>query len=465
MGHLRSHWLLSAAALSLSFAATWGTCSAQIVPPGQPVTPGDPMSPGNAMPSNAPGVAPSADNTNTISSNSFDRGRNISVRQRARPDYQAEGVEVGGFMVYPKLVAGVTYDSNIFSVPSAPTGDFIFSQIPEVDIQSTWARNSLTAYAKAEGDEYASHSAQDDLQYGLGVAGKYEFLTNSQADGGVDFAHDVLPRSASNNVGFSVHPIGYDLTTSHAEFATTFTRMRLTARVDDQNYDYGNGVTPTGTFVNEQQFDHNSVLFTGKAEFAVTPDTAVFLTAMGNDRVYKYQPPAVQYDLNSSGYEIDAGANFDITHLVRGEVQVGYLRQTYTAGTLFKPISGPSAKAQIEWFPTQLTTVTVGVNRAVGDAGVPGSAGFLLTSTNVEIDHELMRNVILSANGVYATDDYNGVDRTDHVISGGAGATWLLTRHVGVTLGYTYGHQDSYGAQRGASYSDNRVMLSANLQY
>jgi hypothetical protein len=422
------------------------------------------LSTGNAMPTNAGGIDPNSVDTNSIDSSSFDRGQNISVRQRPRPDYQAEGILVGGFMIYPKISTAVTFDDNIFAVQHGAVGDTIFTQTPEVDIQSTWARNALSAYVKAQQDEYVSFDGEDATQYGAGVAGKYQF-GDSMLEGGVDFAHDVLPRSASNNVGFSVHPIPYDYTALNTEFVSTFTRVRFSVRLDDQLYDYQNGQTASGSVVDESQYNHNTFTVTGKAELAVSPDAAVYLTASGNTRNYEFGPPTVAFSLNNSGYEVDAGANFDLTHLVRGEIQLGYLDQTYEASSVFKPIDGPSAKVQLQWFPTQLTTVTGVATRAVGDAGVPGSAGFLLSSGSVQIDHELLRNVILTAQGSYGAEQYNGIERTDDIVSAGASADWLLTRHIGLTLAYTYTSQSSSGAQKGPSFEDNRLLLSVNLQY
>jgi hypothetical protein len=452
-----SYRVLTATSLSLCAALlVGGECSAQVV--------GGGLSVGNATPTNAGGSDPNASDTNSIDSSSFDRGRNISVRQEPRPDYQAEGVLVGGFMIYPKVSLGVAYDDNIFALHTGGIGDTIFSQAPEIDIQSTWARNSLSAYVKGQQDEYVSNPGEDAFQYGAGVAGKYEF-GNSQLTGGVDFAHDVLPRAASNNVGLSTHRIPYDFTGLYGELASTFTRVRFSLRVDDQIYDYQNGQTAAGVIVDEQQYNHDALTVTGKAELAISPDAAVYLTAAGNTRNYEQQPPAVAFSLNNSGYDIDAGANFDITHLVRGEVQLGYLTQTYAAGSVFKPISGPSAKVQLQWFPTQLATITLIGNRAVGDAGVPGSAGFLLTDGSLQVDYELLRNVILTASGSIANEQYNGIDRTDQLAGAGISANWLLTRHIGLTFAYTYTNQTSSGAQAGPSFQDNRVMLSANLQY
>src|SRR5262249_32564899 len=151
-------------------------------------------------------------------------------------------------------------------------------------------------------------------------------------------------------------------------------------------------------------------------------------------------------------YDVSGGANFDITHLVRGEIQLGYMDQRFVS-PLFKPISGLSAKGQVEWFPTQLTTVTGTVLRGVGDSGILGSAGYLTTTGGLQIDHELMRNLILTANGMVTEDKYYGISRIDDIWGVGAAADWLVTRHLGLTLAYLHSNQQSSGAQQGPSFN------------
>lgn len=403
-----------------------------------------------------------APESNAIDSSSYDRGRNLSVRERPRPDYEAVGIHAGGFMIYPKITVTGAYDDNIYAVQSGAVGDFILDVSPEIDIQSNWSRNALTGYARVSQSEYASYSGEDSTQYATGVSGKYEF-GQSDLTGGVDYGHYVLPRSASNNIGFSVHPIQYDYTGANVQFAHEFTRVRISVRADDQIYDYQNGLTSAGAVVFDRDQNRNVATLTAKGEVAVSPDAAVYVSAAGNDRQYDLNPPQVAFTRNSTGFEVDAGANFDLTHLVRGEVQFGYLDQDYQS-PLFRPIRGPSGKIQFEWFPTQLTTVTLLGMRAVGDAGVPGSAGYLTTDGSAQIDHELLRNLILSGSVWIGHDQYNGIDRHDQRAGAGLSADWLLTRHVGLTLSYNYTSQQSSGADRGPSFNDNRVSLAVVLQ-
>jgi hypothetical protein len=271
---------------------------------------------------------------NNTEATSFDRGENVSVLGRPRPEYQAEGLHLGGFMVYPKVTASLAYDDNIYALQSGAVGDEIFTVAPEVDFQSTWSRNSLAGYIRAAQNEYFHYTSEDTTEYGAGLSGKYEFGNASSGEatltGSVDWGHYALPRSAENTGSqLSKNPIMYDYTALDSQLSDTFNRLRVSGRVDYQLYDYFNGETPGGDLVFEQNLNHADTTFTGKAEYAVSPNTALFLAAAYNLKNYQLSPPAVAYNSNSQGYNIAGGVNFDITHLIRGELQLGYLHQQY----------------------------------------------------------------------------------------------------------------------------------------
>jgi hypothetical protein len=412
-------------------------------------------------------------NPDNAQATTFDRGENVSVRERPRPEYQAAGLHLGGFMVYPKLTASGTYDDNIYALEHHAVGDEVFSLVPEIDLQSTWSRNAIAAYVRAQQDLYVKHASENSTQYGAGLSGKFQF-GESDLTGGVDYGHYVLPRTAANNIsssnptisGISKHRIPYDYTALHAQLAHTFNRLRLAARADYQIYDYQNGETANGVTVFEKDQNHKVATYAGKAEYAISPNTAFFVYGAYNDRRYDLNPPTpgILLTRDSDGYDLGAGINFDLTHLVRGEVQLGYIDQHYKSH-LFKDIKGLSAKGQVEWFPTQLTTLTLTALRSVGDSGIIGSAGFLTTTGAIQVDHELMRNVILTANATYGQDQYSGIDRTDDHWGAGVSANWLLNRRVGLTFSYTYLNQRSFGASRGPSFGDSRLTVATVLQF
>ena len=393
----------------------------------------------------------------------FDRGANVSVLQRPRPDYDAKGIHLGGFLVYPKLTSGVQFNDNIYAAQSFVRSDALFTVEPEVDIRSTWSRNSLSAYVRASQDIYSRFSVEDSTSVAVGGSGRLDF-GDSTLTADLSYNDSVLPRSAPNNGFIAKHPIPYDTADYSLELAHTFNRLRLTARADYEVFQFQNGVTSAGTQVLEQDENRGVATLTGNAEYAISPAIAVIVTGAYNKRDYELNPPAVPYTRNSSGFVVGAGVDFDLTHFARGEIQLAYMDQTYESH-LFKTIAGLSAKGQIEMFPTEVLTVTLAGVRTVADSGIINSAGFLTTDGELQVDYELLRNLILTAKSTVGGDHYYGVSRQDQHVSAGLSASWLLTRRVGMTFAYAFTNQHSSGADRGPSFDDNRVSVSTVLQF
>ena len=406
--------------------------------------------------------------TNVFASGDYDRGQNVSVVDRPRPDYQAMGIHAGGFMVYPSMAVSATYDDNIYALPagfpiptglSGPRGDEIYTIAPQVNFKSTWSRDSLAGYARVSQDIYGDHSNEDATQYGAGLSGRVDLGSTTTVSAGVDYGHYTSPRGAATT-GVTVKRVQFDFTALNAEIAHEFNRVRISGRYDHQIYGYQNGESVSGGVVQETLFNHTVDIGTGKAEYAISPDTALFVEAAFNQRRYSDSPI---FNQDSHGYDFGGGVNFDISHLIRGEIQVGYLDQTYHANS--GDVKGLSTRTKVQWFPSELTTATLTVLRTVNDSLIIGSAGYLSTTATAQVDHELLRNVIISGNILSAEDQYQGLSRTDDRWGGGVTANWLLNRHIGLTLGYAYTDVDSTGANRGSSFKDNRVSISTQLQF
>jgi hypothetical protein len=146
-----------------------------------------------------------------------------------------------------------------------------------------------------------------------------------------------------------------------------------------------------------------------------------------------------------------------------GEVGMGYFQQDFPH-VANQDLGGFALHGTLQWFPTELTTVTLKVNRLVQDSAIQFSSGYVDTGGLFEVDHELRYNVILSGLFSYNNDSYQGLDRTDERWTAGIGAKYLFTREVGVGLNFNHDSQVSSGANRFINFDINRVMLNLVLQ-
>lgn len=391
----------------------------------------------------------------------FKRDRNVSVQERPRPDYDPAGLHTGAFVIYPKATLSVVGDDNIFVQPTNETSDTIFRARLEAQAKSTWSRHRLEFHGWTQFNEYSSHSSESTTDYSLGASGQLDISRHDALGLGVDFGHLTEPRTDPNSPTGASEPIRYDQTSVYVSGVKEFNRLRLLGRADYFKFNFRDDPS---IFAPDQDLrDRTVTTGSARAEYAVSPATAVFVEAAFNKRDYRLAPPLGFHDRSSKGSEYSLGANFDIGALVRGEVQVGYMNQDYDY-TGFGTIKGGTVHAKVEWFPTQLITVTLVANRTIEDATSTNSSAYVATQVGVRADYEFMRNLIIDGSIGHESDDYRGIDRNDRRWVVGAGATYKLNRMVGIRAFYDHLDRDSGGINAGGDYKINRVGLALILQ-
>jgi hypothetical protein len=403
----------------------------------------------------------------------FQRDRNVSVRERPHPEYAAYGFQLGGFTAFPRVTLDAEWTDNVLAVPdtvsppiagvSGPDSDWIGRVRPELVINSNWSRHALGGFVRASVNRYADFTREDATDWSVGANGKIDVAGNSYLFGDVQTGHFTEPRTSQGvplNAGEAVQ---YNLTAGTAGAVQELDRLRFTETVNVQRFNYGevDNLTPPPAQLNFNDRDRTNTVVSGKAEYAVSPAVAVYVAGAWNNRDYRLTSVPSR---DSSGFVVGAGASFDLTHLMRGDIELGYLKQNYDDPAVGDP-SGVAVRGSIEWFPTELTTVTFNANRSAQDSGVAGAAGYLGTTLGAQVDHELLRNVILTGYASYTGEDFQGLDRRDHVWGAGLSATYLMNRNVGLSLGYSYLNRASQGAEAGPDFSVSDVLASVTLQF
>ncbi|MFN3583214.1 outer membrane beta-barrel protein [Phenylobacterium sp.] len=394
----------------------------------------------------------------------FSRDRNVSVRSRPHPEYEAIGLRTGAFMVFPKLGASVEANDNVFATPGDKRDDVIGRFTPEVSVNSLWSRHALSGYARAVVNRYADLSTENTDDYAAGLQGRLDVLRAAQINLTADWSRLTEPRTSATSEG-QARPVQYEVTSANLTAMREFNRLRLSGRLEARNFIY------LARPANRPQDDRDRLQTTAtlRADYALSPDTAFFVQVAGNRRAYRLEnPPPAAFpdfvDRDSQGVEALVGANFEVSNLARGEIGFGYLRQTFDRPD-FAPVKSLGARAQVEWFPTQLMTVTVTGARSVEEAGVLGASSMISSNVGAQVDYELLRNLILSGQVGYGEDDYQGAPRLDKRTSAGLSATYLLNRHAGVTVAYSRQEQTSHGAARGEDFKVNKIGATLTLKY
>lgn len=382
--------------------------------------------------------------------------RNVGVRDRMRPGYDAAGVRAGGFTVFPEVSVTGTYDDNIFAANVGEVDDFITTLAAGVSVQSNWSRHALNLNAGLAQYLYADNSDEDRLDWNVGGNGRVDITRDTNISGGLSYAQLHEDRGAPNAPGLAAEPTEYTLFQTNAALAHRFNRVTTRVGVGYADYDYDDAPLIGGGVLDQDFRDREEFEQFLRLGYDVSPDTNLYIQGTLNQREYDQKPPVVALNRDSDGWAVVGGSEFRLSNLAQGQVYVGYQEQSYDDPTL-SDISGLAFGAGVDWFVTPLTTIRIDAASTVEETVAAGASGFLDQSVGLGIDHELMRNVIIGARASYANQDYEGIARSDDVIRAGFGVDYLINRNFSAGLDYGFTNRDSNVP--GLDYTRNEVGL------
>src|SRR5690606_25852974 len=97
---------------------------------------------------------------------------------------------------------------------------------------------------------------------------------------------------------------------------------------------------------------------------------------------------------NSEGQTYLAGVTIGFTDLMQGEFTVGQFDRDYEG---FGSTDGLAVAAELEWYITRLTTITLNARRNAEDViGGFTALPYVEQEYGARVDHELLRNLILT---------------------------------------------------------------------
>lgn len=384
----------------------------------------------------------------------YARGRNTAVRERPQPGWDPISWRVRAFEVYPEISVTSAYTSNAKKSETAETGEAYWRIRPAARIFSTWSRHGVGLNLWAARELHADFKEDNSTEYNATAVGRLDVRRNLAVDARATHARLVLSRLDPDVPVDTLEPVYYDQDVVTLRAIRTMPRVQIAVAATRQSEDFTETRGASGVY-NFDSRDRDYTTYGGRVTYALSPDFAVF-GALLREEVDRTSPR-----LGSLGYETTSflgGANFDLTNLARGELAIGYLDQQYqTAGA--GADSGLALNAEVQWFPSQMTTVSLAGGRRSAPQLDADSPGGITTSASVAIDHELLRNVIVTARSTWFQTDYALIDREDEQARLGLAVTYKLNRRLRVDLGYDFTKHESRGFNARRSFDDQTLSL------
>lgn len=399
--------------------------------------------------------------------NYYSRDKYEAVRDRRQPAFDPEPIHLGTFLVNATGVIGLTANSNVYAQENNQESDVIGRVGAEVSGATNWSVHELGFDLSAFHNEYLDLSDESANELYANLRGRLDVTRNVALGGRVFVNQGVEQRYSPAGIGGLEKPIEFTFTGAEAYANYQSDRFRWYNTVGITEWNYKDGRLIGSALPYDQDFrDGKSTRGRTRLSYAISPDLAVYTQGTIHDDTYDSQQVigGALRSRDSSGYTVAAGVDFELAALIRGDIAVGYLSEDKD-DDYFKDVDGLSVDGRLELFPTRLTTVTLNGGRRVVDTGVYDSPSAISTSIGARVDHELRRNIILSAEAGFSNDDYQEIDRSDDMTSFGVSARYKMNKKVHFEAFARHLNRDSSlpGGLSGGAYDINLIGVELRL--
>jgi hypothetical protein len=202
--------------------------------------------------------------------------------------------------------------------------------------------------------------------------------------------------------------------------------------------------------VGREESDYDSTFFdyrdvtesfvSGRASYAWSPDAAFFVQARRTELDYDLAPALRNATLTS----MQVGVNFELSAPFRGEISIGQVESDIDAPSQ-PDTDALSFDARVQWFPTQLTTVTFTGGAGIDDPGLAQTSTGEYKNFGVRVDHELLRNLVLFGEAGARNYDFSttGFGREDDLLNYAIGGRYKLNKHAHFEFAYRVNTRDT----------------------
>ncbi|MEL6857324.1 MAG: outer membrane beta-barrel protein [Pseudomonadota bacterium] len=361
----------------------------------------------------------------------YSRNKYVAVTDRVQEAFDPVEMNWGAFVAQPEFNVGVTSDSNLFASETNEESDIVTHIGAGLDVRSNWSQNELGFSVAGRQNEYADFSNESNFGFRSKLRGRLDVSRTLSVRGEAIYEDNTEDRTLIANSTANVEPIQFGVAggTIGADYQNDRTRLSAQVSIADRNFDDGRDAA--GAEFDQDFRDHTTTTSTVYASYALTPNIAAFAQATATNLDYDIETVSggTVSNRDSSGYNLQGGVDFELSSLLRGRVGIGYLENDRDDENL-QDIDGVTVDGQVQWFPSQIVTVTFDASRRVEDQGLIEAPNAIATRFGLRADYELRRNVILSAAGLLGELDFDDDARSDDFTELSLSATYKLNRRV-----------------------------------
>lgn len=370
---------------------------------------------------------------------SADSTGSISLREVLQ--HRHTGIPVGAYILKPTASQQFGYSTSILGAPHTSSASLVTSA--GLGVNSNWSRHAIGASMSVTNQAYPSISAANFTNWSAAAGGMLNLRRDTLSLG---YTHSLRHLSATDLGNFGIgYPVPYSTDDVRMSYHKNWTRFALIPTASYDNYSFGQsqGKLPAASR-NLSSLSHQLETQVLQGRFEISKGNALVAVLRGSEAQFTPHAGQLSSDYISGGgfLGIDLRADPVLQYrLLAG----GETRRFIRGGG--RPVTTPTAEAQILWMPDKLNTLTFSGQRGLFDPTSPFSRNQVMSTAQIIWDRELRKDVFFHGGVSYSRTDSRSStmgtkSRQQNQIGFKATVDWQFTRDVKFTLNYN--HTSSY---------------------
>lgn len=330
-----------------------------------------------------------------------------SVADRPRPEFTARPIRVGGLDITPTVKVEAAYIDNIFFQRIDPTGGFVTSLGFGIVGRDTRPDRAITLRLTADYDAYLEDSSENRLNLLASANARFGLGTRTRYHLGAEVNRADERRSDITSFSNSPEPITYTSLRANAGIEQDLGPIVASLNASARSVMYDGSIDIAGQNIDLGFRDLEVYGVQGRLSYSAGGSQRVYVQVSADDRNYSRLAPdpaipqTFSLDRSSRGLRVEAGFSRQISELLFADLRAGYFNQDF-ADPALPTVEGLAFEGSLLWNVTPLTSIELAGARRIDETVDPNLSGLVRTEISGGVDHELLRNLILSIDGQYA---------------------------------------------------------------
>jgi hypothetical protein len=389
------------------------------------------------------------------------------VRDRPRPELQPPGMRIGDAAISLSLDSTLGSTSNVLGAQNARTADGFAEWRTQlsavVDLGPARAVDIALDY---DGKRFFQTPTKAQDGYLVRIAGHTGLGAEGMLSAGAvqqriyeDQLAGTFPAGGGPaGVGGSV---AIDWTQGQIRLADAFNRVRLTGAATADRLIYHDTINAARELLPQAARDHTAFRASSRIDYTLHENTTLF--AQLSWRLTDFTDKSPLADRSAHEFRASAGISADLTGLLRLSAGLGgYVRQY--GNPMFGRVTGLAWNLRGTYYVTTLNTLSLQAKREFVDANVLRSPGYQATTIRLQLDHEFLRNLLVSAAAGNERDQFALVMRRDRLRDYAVWADYWIGPQIVLRPRLEWLDRRSSGADAGPNIPEFRTQLTLSLR-